>query len=136
MVALRPRARYNPDMRRLASIAAAILLAICLSAPVLADDPTSGPAATPVIATEDVGAVGDPLLPYFVALLVMSAVFAVTGVVVTQLGAGAKAKRAHRRATAPGPWACPICGAANADPRSAICLTCGASRTLDPRAPA
>lgn len=124
--------RYNRAVRRLLPLLAAVTLLLALApvSGVLADDPTVDP--RPV--TVDVDLSSEPLVPYIAALLVMSAVLMVVGVVAMRVtrkpspGARALGRAAW--------WACPACAASNAGDRDA-CYACAAPRRQPPaeRAP-
>ena len=110
---------------RLRALPAAIVLLLAFAPGMLAADPTAVPGPVSV----DVDLSSEPLVPYIAALLVMSAVLTVVGVVAMQVtrkpsqGVGTRGRVAW--------WACPACRTSNAPDRDA-CYACAAPRGPGP----
>jgi len=104
-------------MRRLLSPPAAIS-ALLASAPTVLGVDGGGAARDPVL--------GDPLLPYVVALLVAGLTLLILGILVVVTGRG-KSGASRRTQVDAGWWACRACGAHNAPDRTE-CYACRASR--------
>ncbi len=117
---IRARPIGNGAGRHLRSLAAAPSALLVSASPILgAGRGTSGSSATdPVL--------GDPLLPYIVALLVAGLTLLIVGIVVVVSGRG-KTADARRTRAAAGWWRCSICDADNASDRSE-CYACQAPR--------
>ncbi len=115
--------RYNHAVRRLLSLLAlpGIVLTLALPPAALADAATPAPS----FVTADVVLGTDPLLPYVVALLVMSAVLMVVGAIAIVVNR--RPSRPAGERGQPAWWACASCGTTNVDDREA-CFSCGASR--------
>ncbi len=117
---IRARPTRNSARHRLRSLpAAASVLLVSASTVLGADGGTSGSSATdPVL--------GDPLVPYIVALLVAGLTLLVVGIVVVVSGRRKTADDRRTRAAA-GWWRCEICDAENASDRRE-CYACQAPR--------
>ncbi len=117
---IRTRPARTDAVRRLRSLpAAASALLVTASTALGADGGTSGSSGTdPVL--------GDPLLPYIVALLVAGLTLLIVGIVVVVTGRGRTASDRRTRVAA-GWWRCETCGADNAPDRRE-CYACQAPR--------
>ncbi|MCJ7710012.1 MAG: zinc finger Ran-binding domain-containing protein [Chloroflexi bacterium] len=122
-------------MRRLLSLLAlpgivptGLALTLALAPAAFADEASPAPS----FVTADVVLGTDPLLPYVVALLVMSAVLMVVGAIAVVMNR--RPSRPAKGRGRPAWWACVACGTTNVDDREA-CFSCGASRAPRPRAP-
>lgn len=112
-------------VRHLLPLLGVAVLMLASAPAVLALDPTADPRPP----TVEVNLGAEPLLPYIVALLVMSGVLAVVGFVAMQVnrkpptGARAKGRNAW--------WPCSSCATSNAGDRD-TCYACAAPRRGPP----
>ena len=122
-VTSRGRRRYNRAVRRLLPLLAlpGIVLGLAIPPAARADGATPAPS----VVTTDVVIGGEPLLPYVVALLVMSAVFMVVGIVAVLVNR--RPSRPARGRGQPAWWTCATCGTHNVDDRD-TCYACGSGR--------